>query len=460
MADQAPPAVRVAGLPPGVTPGPLGTRFVAYLIDGVVTTLIAVLPVVLIWYTNLSPAVIATVASILMLAWAVLVWWMFAVRGAGPGMQLMHLQLVALANGRPIGWGRFLLRQLILFGLALTGIGLLLMVIFLAQHPRRQGWHDLAVNSVVIKERQLARSRPASQPRHAAAPEAGLSAAGQPAQTPGQPAAPGSVSPSALAPPPHYPSPEGVPAGYPSPQSAPAGYPSPQGPPGGYPSSPQRSPERRTPTSSPLPGGTPPAYEPASHSAPGRPSDPASQPLQPAGHGPAGYGSVPPPLVPPEALQSPPGSRFGAGQPGAGQPGAGQFTPGSGPEPVAGAGSGSGRSQTVPSSATSWRAVLDDGRQIVIEGLVLLGRNPQARPGEEHATLIKVADTTRTVSKSHLEISLDARGLHIVDRGSTNGSTVTSVSGVTRRCAPGEPIQVEPGSIVSFGDHWLEVRRG
>jgi len=95
----------------------------------------------------------------------------------------------------------------------------------------------------------------------------------------------------------------------------------------------------------------------------------------------------------------------------------------------------------------------------VIEGLVLLGRNPQARPGEEHATLIKVADTTRTVSKSHLEISLDARGLHIVDRGSTNGSTVPSVSGVTRRCPPGEPIAVEPGSIVSFGDHWLEVRR-
>jgi uncharacterized RDD family membrane protein YckC len=452
----------------------LGTRFVAYLIDSVVITLIAVLPVVLVWYTDLSPAVIATVASVLMLAWVVLVWWMFAVRGAGPGMRLMHLQLVGLANGRPIGWGRFLLRQLILIGLSLTGIGLLLMVVFLAQHPRRQGWHDLAVNSVVIRERQLARSRPTAQPRHAATPDAGLSAVGQPAQPPGQPAGSGSVSPSALAPPPQFSSPDGGAAGYPSAQGTPAGHPSPQGGPVGYPS-PQRAPDRRPPTAGALPGGTPPPYEPVSRSVQGRPSDSVSQPLQPSG-----YGSPPPPLSPPQAQ---PGSPFGAGQPGAGQPGAGQpgagqpgtgqagpaqpvgrpasvpFATGSGPEPVLGAGSEPGRLQPAPSSATSWRAVLDDGRQIPISGLVLLGRNPQARPGEEHATLIKVADTTRTVSKSHLEINLDPRGLHVVDRGSTNGSTVTSVSGVTRRCPPGEPIAVEPGSIVSFGDHWLEVRR-
>lgn len=103
--------------------------------------------------------------------------------------------------------------------------------------------------------------------------------------------------------------------------------------------------------------------------------------------------------------------------------------------------------------------MLDDGRTIAIDGLVLLGRNPQARPGEEHATLIKIADTTRTVSKSHLEIGLNSRGLYVVDRGSTNGSTVTSVSGVSRRCAPGNPVDVEPGSIVSFGDHWFEARR-
>jgi uncharacterized RDD family membrane protein YckC len=453
MADQAPPAVRVAGLPPGVAPGPLGTRFVAYLIDSVVTALLATLPVVLVWYTNLSPTLIATVASVLMLAWAVLVWWMFAVRGAGPGMRLMHLQLVGLANGRPIGWGRFLLRQLILFGLALTGIGLLLMVVFLVQHPRRQGWHDLAVNSVVIKERQLARPQPAAQPRHAAVPAvAGPATDGQLAQPPGTPMAPGSASPSALAPPGGYPSPAGGPGGYPSPQAAPAGYPSRQG-----------SPDRGAPVVGTQPIGTPP-YEPDPRTDPGRPSGPVSQPLQPAGYG----SNQSPSGAPPQALQPPSSFRPGASQPGGGQPGGGQVgggqagggQAGAGTVPAApGSAAGSAWPEPPRSAGATWRAVLDDGREIVVDGLVLLGRNPQARPGEEHATLIKVADTTRTVSKSHLEISLDPRGLHVVDRGSTNGSTVTSVSGVTRRCAPGEPIQVEPGSIVSFGDHWLEVRR-
>ena len=48
---------------------------------------------------------------------------MFAVRAAGPGMRLMKLQLVGFSDGRPIGWGRFLLRWLLLQALRLTGIG-------------------------------------------------------------------------------------------------------------------------------------------------------------------------------------------------------------------------------------------------------------------------------------------------------------------------------------------------
>ncbi|HET9647652.1 MAG TPA: FHA domain-containing protein, partial [Microlunatus sp.] len=112
-----------------------------------------------------------------------------------------------------------------------------------------------------------------------------------------------------------------------------------------------------------------------------------------------------------------------------------------------------------PSGGGVWRALLDDGREIEVDGLILLGRNPQARPGEEHASLIKIADTTRTVSKSHLEIGLNSSGLYVVDRGSTNGSTVTAVNGLSKRCTPGDPVQVEPDSIVSFGDHWLEIKR-
>ena len=100
----------------------------------------------------------------MILAWGLLVWQMYAVRAAGPGMRLLKLQLVGYTDGRPIGWGRFFLRWLVLRLLAATGIGLLLMIIFLVLHPRRQGWHDLAADSVVIKERVLAPPRPVEAP--------------------------------------------------------------------------------------------------------------------------------------------------------------------------------------------------------------------------------------------------------------------------------------------------------
>lgn len=113
-----------------------------------------------------------------------------------------------------------------------------------------------------------------------------------------------------------------------------------------------------------------------------------------------------------------------------------------------------------PTPEHDWWLRLDDGRDIGIDdGLVLLGRNPQPRMGEEDALLIKVVDKGRTVSKSHLAIGLDQRGLFVVDRGSTNGTTVTTPDGAQRPCPPGDRIALNPGSVVSFGDHRLQVRR-
>ena len=56
-----------------------------------------------------------------------------------------------------------------------------------------------------------------------------------------------------------------------------------------------------------------------------------------------------------------------------------------------------------------WSILLDDGRRIALDGLILLGRNPQPQAGEEDAQLIKIADETRTVSKSHLAVGAGRR---------------------------------------------------
>src|SRR4029450_5755185 len=104
--------------------------------------------------------------------------------------------------------------------------------------------------------------------------------------------------------------------------------------------------------------------------------------------------------------------------------------------------------------------LLDDGRRIAVQGLVLLGPNPQPKVGEEDAQLIKIADETRTVSKSHLAVGVDGDGVYVVDRGSTNGSTVSTTNGMSTRCKAGELVRVGEGAIVSIGDHWIEITRG
>ena len=339
------------GLPVGVEPGPLGKRFVAQLIDAVVPAVIGVVGAAVILQVGegTSAALTTSIISwVLALAWFVLVWWMAGTRAASPGMRAMKLQLVGLRNGRPIGWGRYLGRSLLLALLTATVVGLLVMLALLVRHRRRQGWHDLAVDSVVIKQRPLPPARPAR-------------AAGQQRTDSARPTA--AVSGATT-----------------------------------------RAPESVSPP-------------------PGRPVA-AGAPLES-------------PLGPADSVRMRPGHATS-------RPPATQVIP---PVPDDGRPLDKG-----------WVAVLDDGREIEISGLVLLGRNPQARPGEEDAELIKVADETRTVSKTHLALGVDASGLYVMDRGSTNGTTLTRVATGSRPCPAGDVVPAAEG-IVSFGDHWLRIER-
>src|SRR5215216_2274577 len=479
---QPAPPVNTTGLPPGVEVGALAKRFLAHLIDRLVPALLIAAGI------YFGPKVggelgflIQVAAVVLTLAWVLFVWWGFAVRAAGPGMRLMRLQLVGFYDGRPIGWTRFLLRALVLAALYATVLGLLLMLIFLVMHPRKQGWHDLLVHAVVIKQRALAPRKPAPEQRRQAdaiTPEqqrqlAGTAAyGGQPHSAP-QPLA--TPAPQPLAPPAavggHSP---GTPAAGPAPGAA-------------------------QPPSEPyagiVPGTESSGYQPAPTAESGRSAEPhpysrprtadrSAEPPQPPTSGePASSGQPnpysrpptadrtaepPPPLIPPAGVGAPPAgaAAFAAGANAEGQPaGASAGPPGDRPAPNEAAGlSRISPSIAVPESAradgqTGWFVVLDDGREIDITGLVLLGRNPHAQPGEEDAQLIKIADETRTVSKSHLAIATDRDGAFLVDRGSTNGSTVTTSGGVSTKCRMGERVRVSEGSIVSIGDHWLEIRR-
>ena len=342
---EAPQPDRHTGLPPGVQAGPLGRRFVAYLVDHLVPALIALFTLVLpARGADDGSTASSTLGWVLIGLWGLVVWWMFATRAAGPGMRLMKLQLVGFTDGRPIGWGRFLLRALVLGVLTASGLGLLLMLIMLLRHPRHQGWHDRAANAVVIRQRALA-PRPGRTSGAAARVTAGSGAANH---------ASGEQSPAEQ--------PVGAPGGATVAAVADLGRSAAAGS------------ERQAPTDPGTTASTAVTEQRDSH-----------------------------PL---------------------------------------------------------WTVVLDDGREIDIRGLVVLGRKPEARPGEEGAELIKLADETRTVSKSHLSLDVGPHGLVVMDRGSTNGSTVTAPEGAAQRCTPWEPVQLTPGAVVSMGDHWLKVQQG
>lgn len=382
---------RDTGLPPGVEVGSLGRRVAAYLIEAIVPAIVAVVLITMLpGASGAVRGVLSIVGALVSVAWALTIWYLLAERAAGPGMRLMKLQLVGFYDGRPIGWVRVLLRALVFAGLAITGVGLVVMLVFLVLHPRKQGWHDLVAKTVVIRERVLAApvSRASVAQQATFAPEPSPALSGGPGPSRGQDPAM-RQAPATYGPAPRY---SPVPGAYDQ-------GPPPIGPPPGV-------------------GDPPQADQP-------RPPAPLAPPVAPAGATP--------------------------GPPSAPEPSAGQNRPLSTP---------SAPPAAEPTPATlEWSAVLDDGRRLVVDHLVLLGRNPQPSPGEEDAELIKVADDTRTVSKLHLAVGVDPAGLYVVDRGSTNGSTVTTPNGATRRCAPGEVVYVSAGSIVSMGEHWLEVRR-
>ena len=101
---------------------------------------------------------------------------------------------------------------------------------------------------------------------------------------------------------------------------------------------------------------------------------------------------------------------------------------------------------------------LDSGEEFAISGPTLLGRNPARDLGEEHVGLVSIADTTRTLSKTHAEIGIDGMRLWVSDRNSTNGTRVRRLDSSEQPVSSAERVYFAPGEMVVIGDRTLEVR--
>ncbi len=96
-----------------------------------------------------------------------------------------------------------------------------------------------------------------------------------------------------------------------------------------------------------------------------------------------------------------------------------------------------------------------DGRRIIVDRTVLIGRSPQAAPSTsgEVPAVFAVESPKRDISRTHLRIFTDGGQVLLEDLNSTNGTEVTPVGGIPFLLEPGSPALLEDGMVVSIGDH-------
>jgi len=100
---------------------------------------------------------------------------------------------------------------------------------------------------------------------------------------------------------------------------------------------------------------------------------------------------------------------------------------------------------------------LDTGESIPVSGPILLGRNPDA-VGHPGARPIRVADGSRTLSKTHMLVRPVAGGLEVVDCASTNGSGLIR-AGIEQGLTAGVPVRAADGDRIRLGDRTADVVR-
>jgi len=374
------------GLPEGVFLAPLPRRLGAFAIDALIPYVMIIAGLLVGRSDELNW--LAMILYVVAVLWLVLLLVMVAVKAAGPGMQLLRLQIVGMHDGRPIGFGRSLLRGVILGAFLATGIGLIILSTVMVLQTRRQGWHDRAADSVVIGERQLAPPTPKKQQAARSADD----------------------------------------------ESEPVGTRSMHG--DRVDLVEETAGESTESSEERLP-------DPDQYWAERRQQDRQRHELGEQRADQNGAVEGPEPVERPQHLED---RSTGDQDPAAATAGVHTDNADDSADELA--------------ADEGWVIILEDGREIAVQRLVLVGRNPQPQRGEGDARLIKIMDESRTVSKTHLSVSVDAQGIAVTDRRSTNGSALTAPDGTYELLTPDQPRRLrEPGYLVSFGKHHIRIGR-
>ncbi len=180
---------------------------------------------------------------------------------------------------------------------------------------------------------------------------------------------------------------------------------------------------------------------PAQHAAPGRPRPPVASPRRPQLR-PRTAGTPDPG---PDARARPRGTarRLAGSAPAADRPAPAYQPPARRRGPVSGACAAPPaepaertKARETRAGPPRWRVTFDTGETFVVEGLALVGRRPEPRPGEPVHHLVPLQSGDMSLSKTHAQFQVVPDGaLVVMDRGSTNGSILVR-QGMSRGWPP------------------------
>lgn len=97
------------------------------------------------------------------------------------------------------------------------------------------------------------------------------------------------------------------------------------------------------------------------------------------------------------------------------------------------------------------------GESVTVHGTGLVGRNPHSEPGEYFDQLIRVFDSGKSVSKTHLEFGQADDSFWVSDRYSGNGTVLREPEAVARRAEPGRRYRVVRGTRIDIGEQFFVV---
>ncbi|QAY59935.1 FHA domain-containing protein [Microbacterium protaetiae] len=413
---------QIAGAPAAA---PLGRRAGACVVDvviGAVLALVVGIVASIVVVAGARPTTAAELAGAALtvqgLVFAVAVVWLLVLSGlqgggGSIGQRALGVRVVDRDTAGPIGFGRALLRTIVWSAAGSIVVGWFSPLFDPSVH--RQGWHDRVARAVVVPagDRPAVTSTPAPAWIAAApAPEIdeGISLTSAAAIARPSVGSAGSRAwadvPDAAAQPAAIPSREVIsavpgvvaPAAASAPVAPPAVAPAPVAPPAVAPA---------------------PIASPAAASAPAAASLPVSAPAA---------ASVPAPRPAPDAADP--------------------------SDPVLGATVvRSPIAEAVPAGAAL--LVWDNGSRTGVRGRTLFGRNPAREDG---ASVVAVRDETLSLSKTHFEIDVDAHGIRVIDRHSTNGVVLVR-NGRRAALVPGQHTPVRPGDRLEFGDRSATVEQ-